>query len=324
MAADLPRNRLGLAKWLVDPRHPLVARVTVNRFWQMLFGTGLVATSDDFGTRGEWPSHPELLDWLAVDFVESGWDVKRLLKMMVMSSTYRQTGRTTDELLRRDPDNRLLARGPRLRLDAEMIRDSALFAGGLLRERVGGPSVFPYQPDGLWKEISFNPREFTAQIYVPGVGADVYRRSMYTFWKRAVPPPAYAIFDAPDRETCTVRRARSNTPFQALVIMNDITFVEAARGIAERVMTEAPTETDERIAYAFRLLTSRRPSQREIAIVRSKYQAQLADYRANPDEALRLLTAGDLQRNRQLDPSELAGWTFISSMIMNLSEALTR
>ena len=226
LPSDAPSNRLGLARWLVDPANPLTARVTVNRYWQMIFGTGLVSSSEDFGSQGEPPSHPALLDWLAVEFVESGWDVKALLKKIVMSSAYRQSSRVTPEHLEKDPGNRLLARGPRFRLSAEGIRDNALAVSGLLNPEIGGPSVYPYQPPGLWEEMAFGD-VFSAQTYTPGSGKDLYRRGMYTFWKRTVPPASLATFDAPDREECRIRRALTNTPLQALVLMNDPTYVEA-------------------------------------------------------------------------------------------------
>jgi hypothetical protein len=321
---DAPRNRLGLAEWLVDPGHPLTARVTVNHFWQMLFGTGLVATSEDFGVRGERPSHPELLDWLAVDFVESGWDVKRVLRQIVLSATYRQSAVASPALLARDPDNRLLARGPRHRLPAEMVRDHALACAGLLNEKIGGPSVFPYQPEGLWREISFNPELYTAQVYLPSEGADNFRRSLYTFWKRTAPPPNMLIFDAPNREICTMRRMPTTTPFQALALMNDPTFVEAARVLAERMITEAGDSPEERIALAFRRLTSRRPTELETSILRRVQQEQLAHYRADPDEAQRLLTVGESSRDRSLDNAELASWTVIASMLLNLKETMMK
>ena len=244
LPADAPRNRLGLARWLVDPQHPLTARVTVNRLWQALMGTGIVKTAQDFGSQAEWPSHPELLDWLAREFIESGWDVKHLVKLIVTSATYRQDARVTAELRERDPQNRLFARGPRFRLSAEEIRDSALAASGLLVEKIGGPSVRPYQPPGLWEELSsrVDSDNFSAQKFVQDHGENLYRRTMYTFWKRTSPPPALTTFDAPDREKCTVSRDRTNTPLQALVLMNDPTYVEASRKLAERMMREGGSD----------------------------------------------------------------------------------
>ena len=252
----LPRGqvptRLGLAWWLVDPANPLPARVEVNRLWQMLFGTGLVKTVEDFGAQGEPPSHPDLLDWLATEFLRTGWDVKSLIRTIVTSATYRQGSRATPESLRHDPENRLLSRGPRLRLSAEMIRDQALSLGGLLVDRLGGPSVKPYQPAGLWSELSDSS-------YVQDHGPALYRRGLYTFWKRTVAPPSMAAFDAPGRETCIVRETRTNTPLQALDLMNDPTFVEAARAFAARIMSAGRRRPSGRLASAFR---ARRPGPR--------------------------------------------------------------
>ncbi|HVC94426.1 MAG TPA: PSD1 and planctomycete cytochrome C domain-containing protein [Pirellulales bacterium] len=325
LPAGAPANRLGLAKWLVDPAQPLTARVIVNRYWQMVFGTGLVKTSEDFGSQGELPSHPELLDWLAVEFRESGWNVKQLLRTMVTSSAYRQASAVTPELLAKDPENRLLARSSRLRLPAEFIRDQALAVGGLLDDRIGGPSVSPYQPPGLWEELMSREdgANWTAQSYVQSHGADLYRRTMYTFWKRTSPPPTLSTFDAPDRETCTVRRARTNTPLQALVLLNDPTYVEAARKLAERLLREAGS-TDERITLAFRLVLARRPGDRELAVLRKVYDEQLAVYRADGDAAQALLSVGESPRDETLDLAELAAWATVSSVLLNLDEAVTR
>lgn len=316
-------SRLALARWLVDPRHPLTARVTVNRYWQMVFGTGLVKTAEDFGSQGEPPSHPELLDWLARDFVDHGWDVKRLLKQMVTSAAYRQSSHATSSLVARDPENRLLARGPRWRLQAEFIRDQALAISGLLDQRIGGPSVYPYQPPGLWEEMAFGGK-FTAQTYTPSHGADLYRRTMYTFWKRTVPPAALSTFDAPDRETCTVRRARTNTPLQALVLMNDPTYVEAARKLAERLMTEAGPTPAERIERAFLLATARRPTPQETEVLRKIFDQQWAVYRQDREAATRLLAVGEAPRNDKLDVAELAAWSTVASVVLNLDETITK
>ena len=245
---SLPRNRLGFAKWLLDPAHPLTARVTVNRFWQEVFGTGLVRSAGDFGISGELPSHPELLDWLALDFRESGWNVKHLFRLMLTSATYRQSAALTPEKLEKDPDNRLLSRGPRFRMEAEMVRDYALAASGLLTDKLGGPSVKPYQPQGVWEAVAMP--ESNTKNYQPDEGESLYRRSLYTFWKRAAPPALLDIFNAPSRETCTVRRERTNTPLQALVTLNDVTFVEAARHLAERALLEAePATTQTRLDF---------------------------------------------------------------------------
>src|SRR5262245_18958070 len=272
-----PLNRLTLARWLVDPKHPLTARVAVNRFWQTYFGLGIVKTQEDFGVQGESPVHPELLDWLATEFIRTGWDIRAMQRLIVTSATYRQSSAVTPALHDRDPDNRLLARGPRGRLQAELVRDTALAASGLLNTEIGGPSVLPYQPKGLWEEMAFG-EGFSAQSYVQSHGRDLYRRGMYTFWKRTSPPPSLLTFDAPDRESCTVRRSRTNTPLQALVLMNDPTYVEASRKLAERLMKEANT-TDERIVLACRLTTARKPKAGELAVLRRVYEQQVAVYR---------------------------------------------
>ncbi|MCI0456630.1 MAG: PSD1 and planctomycete cytochrome C domain-containing protein [Gemmataceae bacterium] len=331
-----PPNRLGLARWLVDPSHPLTARVAVNRIWQLFFATGLVKTSEDFGSQGEQPSHPELLDWLAVEFMgpsgapqgsatKTPWDVKALVRLIVTSATYRQSSVVRKGLLGKDPENRLLARGPRLRLQAEFIRDQALAVSGLLNREIGGASVFPYQPAGLWQELHSrgDSKNWSAQFYTPSKGKDLYRRTMYTFWKRTSPPPTLVTFDAPDRETCTVRRSRTNTPLQALVLMNDPTYVEASRKLAERLMKEADS-TDERITLAFRLATGRRPEAKEIEVLRRVYNRQLNVYRQDTKAALRLLSVGESPRDERLAPAELAAWAVVSSVILNLDETITR
>jgi hypothetical protein len=290
-----PQNRLGFAKWLVDPANPLVARVTVNRLWQSIMGTGIVKTAQDFGSQGEWPSHPELLDWLATEFVESGWDVKHIVKLIVTSAAYQQTSRFTPELRERDPENRLYARGPRFRLGAEEIRDSALFMSGLLVEKTGGPSVRPYQPPGLWEELSSrqDSDKFSAQKFVQDHGEGLYRRSLYTFWKRTSPPPSLTTFDAPDREKCTVGRERTNTPLQALVLMNDPTYVEAARKLAERMMKEGGAAPAERVAFAFRLATARMPSESETRALVQLFEKQRAHFSISPEKADGLLAVGE-------------------------------
>ena len=323
LPSDAPSNRLGLARWLVDPANPLTARVTVNRYWQMIFGTGLVRSSEDFGSQGEPPSHPALLDWLAVEFIESGWDVKALLKKIVMSSAYRQSSRITPEHLEKDPGNRLLARGPRFRLSAEGIRDNALAVSGLLDPEIGGPSVYPYQPPGLWEEMAFGD-VFSAQTYPPGTGKDLYRRGMYTFWKRTVPPASLATFDAPDREECRIRRALTNTPLQALVLMNDPTYVEASRHLAQSMILEAGDNPDQRIAWAFRRATGRAPQPGETAVLASIAREQEADYRKAPQAARELVTVGESQHDPNLDPVELAAWTTVAGTILNLDEVVTK
>ena len=315
--AEWPRNRLGLARWLVDRSNPLTARVTVNRLWQMLFGAGLVKTAEDFGTQGERPSHPELLDWLAVEFVESGWDVKAILKTMVMSQTYRQSSELTPEKLDKDPQNRLLARGPRFRLPAEAVRDQALFASGLLNDKLGGPSVKPYQPDGLWRELS-------GASYKRDSGAKLYRRSLYTYWKRTVAPPGMVAFDAPDRESCTVQRPRTNTPLQALGLMNDVTYLETARKMGERMMREGGDSVDERVAYGFRLALSRAPRESEAGALRRALERFEYHFQTDPDEAVMYLREGDSPADPELEPVELASYASVASLILNLDEAVTK
>lgn len=317
--AGAPRNRLGLAQWLTSKDNPLTARVTVNRYWQMLFGTGLVKTAEDFGSQGEWPSHPEMLDWLAVEFVESGWDTKRLLKTIMMSDTYQQSSIATAEARERDPDNRLLARGPRVRLTAEMVRDQALAASGLLVRKVGGPSVFPYQPAGLWADIG-------GADYRPDKGEGLHRRSLYTFWKRTAPPPFMATFDSALREACTVREGRTNTPLQALHLMNDVQFLEPARELARRAWTEASTD-EARLERAFRLVAIRAPRPSEKKRLLEMLATARDRYRADPTAAAKLLVQGeapDAKRNAQLDAREHAAWMVVASLVLNLDAAMVK
>jgi Protein of unknown function (DUF1553)/Protein of unknown function (DUF1549)/Concanavalin A-like lectin/glucanases superfamily/Planctomycete cytochrome C len=321
MPADFPNNRLGFAKWLVSPNNPLTARVTVNRLWQMLFGTGLVRTVEDFGTQGESPSHPELLDWLAVEVMGGGaWDVKALLKTIVMSATYRQSSRVAPQLLQQDPENRLLGRGARLRLPAEVIRDQALFLSGLLVEKRGGPSVKPYQPEGLYKDMVFS----NMTNYDRDNGEGLWRRSLYTFWKRTVMPPAMQVFNASSREYCTVREPRTNTPLQALNLMNDVTYIEAARMMAERMMSEGGEEAVDRIAWAFRLATSRWPDEKENQVLLANHHSQSAHFRSHPKEAKKLLAVGERRNSSKFDPVELAAYTATASLILNLDEVITK
>jgi hypothetical protein len=310
-------NRLGLARWLVDRANPLTARVTVNRYWQTYFGTGLVKTAEDFGTQGEYPSHPELLDWLATRFMDSGWDVKAMQRLIVTSATYRQSSRVTPALVAADPENRLLARGPRFRLPAEAVRDQALAASGLLVERGGGPSVKPYQPPGLWKELT------GTEEYVPDYGEGLYRRSLYTFWKRTVAPPALVTFDAAGRETCVVRPSRTNTPLQALNLMNDVTFVEASRVLAQRAMNGGTTP-EERVTLAFRLATARKPRPAELRVLLDGYRQHLAKYQKDEKAARKLTAIGEASRDEKLDVRELAAYTTIAGVILNLDEVVTK
>jgi hypothetical protein len=326
LPAGEPHNRLGLARWLVAPNHPLTGRVTVNRAWQTFFGTGLVRTADDFGTHGERPSHGELLDFLARSFVDDGWQVKRLHRQIVTSATYRQASETSPELLARDRENRLLARGPRGNLPAETIRDSALFAAGLLNLQQGGPGVRPYQPAELWRELAYDPEAYTAQIFIQSHGADLYRRSLYTFWKRSVPPPNLSLFDAPNRETCVATRSATSSPLQVLVLLNDTTFVEAARELATRVLKGSPvTDGDEaRLRQAFAIVLSRPPLDREMQVLQSQLAAARQEYRADPTAAKALLSVGELPTDAQFAPAELAAWTTIASLLFNLDDAVKR
>jgi hypothetical protein len=323
MPAGAPANRLGLAQWLVDPGNPLTARVAVNRFWYQYFGTGIVKTLEDFGFQGEQPSNPDLLDWLASRFVEGGWDVKGLQRLIVTSSTYRQAPRFDPALMERDPENRLLARGPRMRLSAEMIRDNALSLGSLLVNKLGGPSVMPYQPAGLWEDIVVGA-DLPGTKYTQVHGEDLYRRSMYTFWKRTAPPPGLNTFDAPDREFCTIRRPQTNTPLQALVLLNDPTYTEAARKVAERMMLEGGSSPAERIAFAFKLATARMPDKGELTVLRETYDRRLAHYKTNSEATTKLLANGESPRDAKLDAAELAAYTTVASMVLNLDETITK
>jgi hypothetical protein len=316
-----PKNRLALAQWLVSPSNPLTARVAVNRYWQAYFGTGLVKTTEDFGSQGDPPSHPELLDWLATEFVKSGWDVKAMQKLIVMSATYRQSSKATPVLSKKDPENRLLARGPRYRLSAEEIRDQALAVSGLLTEKIGGPSVKPYQPPGLWEQLSVVDDKV---LYVQSKGADLYRRSLYTFWKRTVPPPALTTFDAPTREFCVVSRTHSTTPLQALALLNDETYTEASRKLAERMMKEGGALPSQRLGYGFRLAAVRAPNAAELLTLQAGLERRLTQYRANRKAAEELLSAGDSPRDMKLDAAELAAYTTAASVLLNLDEVITK
>ena len=322
LPAGAPPNRLALARWLVDPDHPLTARVTVNRYWQRFFSTGIVKTSEDFGSQGQWPSHPELLDWLARDFIDSGWNIKALQKRIAMSATYQQSSRVTPDLQARDPENRLLARGPRFRIAAETIRDQALFLSGLMNPAIGGPSTKPYQPLGLWHTVGYT--DSNTANFRQDHGDALYRRSMYIFWKRTSPPPTMAAFDAPSREECTVRRARTNTPLQALVLMNDIQFVEAARHLARRILARGGDSFDQRATFAFRTVTGRKPAPEEIDVLRKVFDVHVSEYRIDRQAALRLLSVGESERDELLDVAEHAAWTMISNLLLNLDEVITK
>jgi hypothetical protein len=317
-----PGDRLALAQWLASASHPLTARVAVNRFWQLVFGVGIVRTAEDFGSQGEWPSHPELLDTLAVEFKRDGWNVRALLKEMVMSETYQQMSKISASMLEQDPYNRLLARAPRTRLPAELVRDNAMAISGLLNPVVGGPSAFPNQPEGLWRQVSHfgHGGFFSAQAYFDSVSADRYRRSMYTAWKRTAPPPAMAMFDAPTRETCTVRRMKTNTPLQALVLMNDPQFVDAARALAQRMMAEGGAEIKSRIRHAFRLATARMPTAKETAVLVRGFERERQRFAKNPAAAVALMSKHDGPEA----PLDLAAYTMVASTILNLDETITK
>ncbi len=304
--------------WLVDPKHPLTSRVAVNRLWQMSFGTGLVKTTEDFGSQGERPSHPELLDWLAVELVESGWDLQHVQRLIVTSAAYRQSSKVTPSLWQRDPENRLLARGPRFRMHAGMIRDQALAVSGLLAERIGGPSVKPYQPEGLWTELA------NEKPYQHDHGENLYRRSFYTFWKRTIGPPTMLNFDASTRETCQVRPVRTNTPLQALTLMNDPIFVEAARTVAERLMSQSAKTPAARISWLFELGTGRKPKENELAILTEAWEDHRKRFEDHPQDAEDLLSIGESPRNRNLNPIDHAAYTVLANLIMNLDEFVTR
>jgi hypothetical protein len=322
LSASPTTNRLDLARWLVSPQHPLTARVIVNRFWQQFFGVGLVKTANDFGMQSDWPSHPELLDWLATEFIAMGWDVKRFQKMLMLSATYRQDSRVTPRLLELDPENRLLARGPRFRLDGEVIRDSALFVSGLLNPKMGGRGVRPYQPPGIWEAVGYTTSN-TAK-YTQDHGEALYRRSLYVFWKRTAPPPIFTTFDAPSRESSCTRRERSNTPLQALLLMNDIPYVECARQLATRMLKEGGSQPPQRLAYGFRLVTGRSPNATELNILRQSLESHLARYRANTEAARQLVQVGEWPVDESLDVTELAAYTLVANLLLNLDEAVTK
>jgi hypothetical protein len=321
-SADLPRNRLGFARWLLLPEQPLTARVTVNRFWQEVFGAGIVRSSGDFGISGELPSHPELLDWLAVEFRETGWDVKRLFKLIVMSATYRQAAVTTPEKREKDEQNRLLSRGPRFRMDAEMVRDHALAASGVLVPKIGGPSVKPYQPEGVWEAVAMigsNTRDYRRDT-----GESLYRRSMYTFWKRSAPPAFLDVLNAPNRETCAVRRERTNTPLQALLTLNDEQYVEAARHLAQRAIKEGGDSFDGRLKVIGLRLLARPFNEEEVSVIRESLDDLLANYKAQPEEAKKLIAVGESKADASLDAVQLAAWTMLANELMNLDEVLNK
>ena len=316
---DAPHNRLGLARWLTAPENPLFARVTVNRLWQQMFGAGLVETSDNFGLQGALPTHPELLDWLAHDFATHGWDVKRTLRQIALSATYRQSSHATPELLARDPQNQLLARGPARRLTAEMLRDQALAASGLLVEKLGGPSVLPYQPPGLWEEIAMGKPK-----YVQGTGDDLHRRSLYTFWKRTVPPPTMVMFDAAERNACTVRRQSTSTPLQALALLNDVQVVEASRLIGQRMLKEGDATLAAQLAWTFRLVTGRPASARELTILDELYTEQHAHFTADPAATAAFNQFGSAPTDPALPAPDLAASATVAQALLNFDETVMR
>ncbi|QEH38826.1 Planctomycete cytochrome C [Aquisphaera giovannonii] len=318
-AHEGPVNRLDLARWLVDPRNPLTGRVAVNRYWAQLFGAGLVATEEDFGTQGELPSHPELLDWLAVRYRELGWDTKAMLRLIVTSSTYRQSSRVSPDLLARDPKNRLLARAPRIRLEAEMVRDQALALSGLLERKVGGPSVFPPQPDGLW-QAAFNGQ----RTWATSQGTDKYRRALYTFWRRTVPYPSMAAFDAPSREICAIKRVRTNTPLQAFVTLNDPVYVEAAQALARRVVREGGSGLEDRVRYALRLCLARPAWEEQVEPLMALYRSERARFDRDAAAAVELATAPLGPLPPGMEPADLAAWTTLANVLLNLDGVLTR
>ncbi len=323
MRADLPRNRLGLAQWLVDPVNPLPARVTVNRYWQMLFGTGLVRTAEDFGSQGEPPSHPELIDWLASEFISSGWDTKAMLRLLVTSATYRQSSKLTPGAYERDPDNRLLSRGPRFRLNGEFVRDQALAASGLLVSKIGGPSVKPYHPPGLYEQV-VSTRDNPKSTYTQDHGEALHRRSLYTYWKRSVPNPAMMLFDAPFRETCVLRRPRTNTPLQALNLLNDPTYVEASRRLAQRMIVEGGESVESRLGHGFRLVTARLPRPAEMTILKASLERTLRDFQGDLAGAAAFLKVGEATTDASLNVAELAAYATLASTMLNLDEAVTK
>lgn len=322
MADDGPNNRLGFAQWLISPEHPLTSRVAVNRYWQRLFGLGLVKTGEDFGVQGELPSHPELLDWLASEFIRTEWDVKRMQRLIVTSATYRQTSHVGRAAYSADPENRLLARGPRLRLDGEEIRDAMLANAGLLVTRLGGKSVYPYQPKGLWLEL--NNRPGYSKAYPQGKADQLYRRSMYTFWKRTVPSPMLKTFDAPEREFCTVQRSRTNTPLQALLLLNGPQFVEAARNLATRMINEGGKSAEDQISLGFRLVTARQPTSAEVKLLREAYDAELNRFAKDDNAVLQSLKVGDTPLDTSLSKIELAAMFSVARLLLNLDEAITK
>ena len=318
MPEGIEKNRLSFARWLMDPENPLTARVTVNRYWQSYFGTGLVKSADNFGAQGEFPSHPELLDWLATEFIDKGWNVKEMQRLIVTSATYRQSSKVSPDLLERDPENRLLARATRVRLPAQVIRDQALSISGLLTEKLGGPSVGPYQPDGLWDDIVERGQE-----YKLSEGEDLYRRSLYTFWKRTRPAPSMITFDSSTRETHILLPSRTNTPLQALNLMNDVTYAEAARALAQSTMLRG-RNLEENLGHMYRTATARKATADVHSILATAFNQNFDRYRADRSSALQLVSAGASLRNETLDIAELAAYQMVASLILNLDGTITK
>lgn len=317
--ADRRATRLDLARWLLDPENPMASRAQVNRFWKLFFGHGIARTLNDLGGQGEWPTHPKLLDWLAVEFVESGWDVKHMVKLIVMSQSYRLSSKPTPELRQRDPDNRLFARQSRFRLDAEFVRDNALDVSGLLVKKIGGPSVFPYQPAGYWQHLNFPRREWNS-----GKGDDLYRRGLYTHWQRTFLHPSLLAFDATSREECTAERPRSNTPQQALVLLNDPSYVEAARVLAGKIVREGGDDVDSRLRFAFAAVLQREPTDAEAEVLTNLHARHLAEYQADEQAAAELIQVGDAPTAEDSSAAELAAWTSVARVLLNLHETITR
>jgi hypothetical protein len=328
-----PVNRLGLARWLVSGDHPLTARVWVNRMWERLFGVGIVKTSENFGSQADWPVHPELLDWLAVEFAKptqlpkvagkpaKPWDMKAMIKFIMLSQAYRQSSSAPEELYLKDPENRLLARGPRFRLTGELVRDQALAVSGLLVKKVGGPSVRPYMPVGVWSETN---RYGNLKNYKADAGDGLYRRSMYTIWTRTAAPPSMLLFDAPNRETCTPKRSRTNTPLQALALMNEVTYVEAARALAQRMIKEGGDSVDSRLTTGFRLVAGRTPDQETLAILKAGLERRKKEFEQEPERAKALINQGTSKPDSSVDAPELAAYSATASILLNLDRVITK
>ena len=314
-------DRLGMARWLVSPDHPLTARVWVNRSWETFFGTGIVKTSENFGSQSEYPSHPELLDWMATEFIARHWDMKAMIKLIVTSATYRQSSVVTPQLLQADPENRLLAHGPRFRLSGEIIRDQALATSGLLKEKIGGPSVRPYMPQGIWDETSVYG---DLRNYKADSGDGLYRRTLYTIWKRTAAPPTSLLFDAPTREICMVKRSRTNTPLQALAVLNEVTFVEASRKLGERMIAEGGATAENRLIYGFRLTTARQPKPAELKVLTEGLKVDLDRFGHNTEAAKKLVATGASKPDAHDKTEELAAYTLAANVLLNLDEVLTR